>query len=832
MAASSSITTFKYSPAGPPIFEGENYHFWSTQMRTFFISKDLWDLVENSYESPQSQEEYSAWSEARKEKLKEHKMKDAKALYYIQQAITITIAPRIMAATKSKEAWEILKNEFQGSEKAIVAKRQTLWREFDNLMMEEGESFEIFFSRVFTVINQLKGCGGIIPDKRAVEKVLRSLPIKYDRVVAGIKESTNLSTLTLHELMGSLQVDEERMNRFSDQPFEQAFLCSSITTFKYSPAGPPIFEGENYHFWSTQMRTFFISKDLWDLVENSYESPQSQEEYSAWSEARKEKLKEHKMKDAKALYYIQQAITITIAPRIMAATKSKEAWEILKNEFQGWEKAIVAKRQTLWREFDNLMMEEGESIEIFFARVFTVINQLKGCGGIIRDKRAVEKVLRSLPVKYDRVVAGIKESTNLSTLTLHKLMGSLQVDEERVNRFSDQLLEQSFQTKMNMSEKTDGGNKRQNQGSQFQRGQSNRGHGRGGKMHTQRTARDISQSESCCSKNTNHGSMDCSFKKLTRFKNNNHLEKDSGFRKKDEANFSEKGETSNQQCYPYMNSQQEPQDTLDIDSRCSNHMMGNKSSFVSLDDGKFQNIKGKMHTQRTARDISQSESCCKFCKNTNHGSMDCSFKKLTKFKNNNHLEKDSGFRKKDEANFSEKGESSNQQCYPYMNSQQEPQDTLDIDSRCSNHMMGNKSSFVSLDDGKFQNIKGKSTIAVKTKGAMEASTSSEVNFQIPASSRIPLSVPSVVEGESAISGFTSTFQSEESLPLISRPDGLGKLQSVEGMTIQKSFELMDNVKPIQNVVKALATNDELRNAFLKVKEVQEFKQRLKTGDND
>ncbi|GMP42786.1 hypothetical protein CsSME_00012403 [Camellia sinensis var. sinensis] len=717
MAASSSITTFKYSPAGLPIFAGENYQFWSTQMRTFFISEDLWDLVENSYESSQSQEEYSAWSEARKEKLKEHKMKDAKALYYIQQAITKTIFPRIMAATKSKEAWEILKNEFQGSEKAIVAKRQTLWREFDNLMMEEGESIEIFFSRVFTVINQLKGCGGIIRDKRAVEKVLRSLPIKYDRVVAGIKESTNLSTLTLHELMGSLQVDEERMNRFSDQPFEQAFLCSSITTFNYSPAAVPIFEGENYHFWSTQMRTFFISKDLWDLVENSYESLQSQEEYSAWSESRKEKLKEHKMKDAKALYYIQQAITITIAPRIMDATKSKEAWEILKNEFQGSDKAIVAKRQTLWREFDKLMMGEGESIEIFFSRVFTVINQLKGCGGIIRDKRAVEKVLRSLPVKYDCVVAGIKESTNLSTLTLHELMGSLQVDEERVNRYSDQLLEQSFQTKMNMSEKTDGGNKKQNQGSQFQRGQSNRGHGRG----------------------------------------------------------------------------------------------------------------GKMHTQRTARDISQSESCSKFCKNTNHGSMDCSFKKLTKFKNNNHLEKDSGFRKKDEANFSEKGESSNQQCYPDMNSQQEPQDTRDIDSRCSNHMMGNKSSFVSLDDGKFQNIKGKSTIAVKTKGAMEASTSSEVNFQIPASSRIPLSVPSVVEGESAISGFTSTFQSEESLPLISRPDGLGKLQSVEGMTIQKSFELMDNVKPIQNVVKALATNDELRNAFLNVKEVQELKQRLKTG---
>ncbi|CAL5382701.1 unnamed protein product [Camellia sinensis] len=150
MAASSSITTFKYSPAGLPIFEGENHNFWITQMRTLFKSEDLWDLVENSYESSQSQEEYSAWSEARKEKLK-----DAKALYYIQQAITKTIAPKIMAATKSKEAWEILKNEFQGSAKVIVVKLRTLWREFDNLMMKEGESVEIFYSRVFTVIYQL-----------------------------------------------------------------------------------------------------------------------------------------------------------------------------------------------------------------------------------------------------------------------------------------------------------------------------------------------------------------------------------------------------------------------------------------------------------------------------------------------------------------------------------------------------------------------------------------------------------------------------------------------------------------------------------------------------
>ncbi|XP_028092339.1 uncharacterized protein LOC114292553 [Camellia sinensis] len=508
---------------------------------------------------------------------------------------------------------------------------------------------------------------------------------------------------------------------------------SSITTFKYSPAGLPIFEGENYDFWSTQMRTLFILEDLWDLVENSYESPQSQE--SAWPEARKEKLKEHEMKDAKALYYIQQAITKSIAPRIMAATKSKEAWEVLKNEFQGSAKVIDVKLRTLWTEFDNLAMKEGESIQTFFLRVFSIIYQLKACGGIIQDERVVEKVLRSLPIKYNRVMAAIKESTNLSTLSLHELMGSLQVDEKRMNRFSDQPLEQAFQTKMKMSENKDGENEKQNQGNQFQRRQSNRGPGRGGKRYTQQTARGISQSESRCKfcKNTNHGSMDCHFQKCTRCKNPNHLEKDCWFRIKDEANFSEKRESSNQQFYPYMNTQQEAQDTRYIDSRCSNHMTGNNSSFVSLDEG----VKSK----------------------------------------------------------------------------------------------------VKFGDVKVQNIEGKGTIAVQTKGvktAMEASTSSEANFQIPASSCIPLSVPSGDEVDSAISGFTSFLQSDagskvSSLPLISSLDGLGKLQSVEGMTIQKAFELMNRVKPIQNLIKAIATNEEMWNAFININEVQEFVRQLKTG---
>ncbi|KAH7519115.1 hypothetical protein JRO89_XSUnG0132800 [Xanthoceras sorbifolium] len=107
-------------------------------MKTLFISQDLWDLIEDEYEELESTTVLASWSDAKKKEFKENKKKDAKALFFIQQGVSKTIFPRISFASKSKEAWEILKVEFQGSEKVISIKLQTLWKEFDNLLMKEG----------------------------------------------------------------------------------------------------------------------------------------------------------------------------------------------------------------------------------------------------------------------------------------------------------------------------------------------------------------------------------------------------------------------------------------------------------------------------------------------------------------------------------------------------------------------------------------------------------------------------------------------------------------------------------------------------------------------
>ena len=82
-------------------------------MKTLLRSQDLWDLVEHGFVDvlePTIEE---------KERLRETKKNDVKALFVIQQEIHDTILSQIAAAITSKQAWSILPKQFQGDSKVI-----------------------------------------------------------------------------------------------------------------------------------------------------------------------------------------------------------------------------------------------------------------------------------------------------------------------------------------------------------------------------------------------------------------------------------------------------------------------------------------------------------------------------------------------------------------------------------------------------------------------------------------------------------------------------------------------------------------------------------------
>ena len=46
-----------------------------------------------------------------------------------------------------------------------------------------------------------------------IEKILRSMTLKFNYVVCSIEESNDLSTMTIDELQSSLLIHEQRMHR-------------------------------------------------------------------------------------------------------------------------------------------------------------------------------------------------------------------------------------------------------------------------------------------------------------------------------------------------------------------------------------------------------------------------------------------------------------------------------------------------------------------------------------------------------------------------------------------------------------------------------------------
>ena len=88
------------------------------------------------------------------------------------------------------------------------------------MKMKENEILNEFS---FRLVNQMKPYGEEISDKRIVEKLLISLPNKFDPIVAVIEETKDLSLLNVQELFGSLKTYEQRLFWHSEKSIESAF---------------------------------------------------------------------------------------------------------------------------------------------------------------------------------------------------------------------------------------------------------------------------------------------------------------------------------------------------------------------------------------------------------------------------------------------------------------------------------------------------------------------------------------------------------------------------------------------------------------------------------
>ncbi|XP_075083403.1 uncharacterized protein LOC142167144 [Nicotiana tabacum] len=90
-----------------------------------------------------------------------------------------------MACESAKEAWDKLKEEFEGSNRVKSVRGLTLKREFELLKMKDSDSVEEYCSKLMEIVNQIRILGENFPDQKVVEKILVSLPDKQKQNQSG-----------------------------------------------------------------------------------------------------------------------------------------------------------------------------------------------------------------------------------------------------------------------------------------------------------------------------------------------------------------------------------------------------------------------------------------------------------------------------------------------------------------------------------------------------------------------------------------------------------------------------------------------------------------------
>ncbi|KAG6505156.1 hypothetical protein ZIOFF_037506 [Zingiber officinale] len=166
-----------FSSTTPPVFDGENYQAWAVKMSTFMEGSDLWEAVKDDYE----------------------------------------VTPLPDNPTINQIRFHKYHKEGKGEvvplccdEKIRGMKALNLMREFERQQMKENEAVKDFSDRLINLANRIRVLGTDMKDDRIVQKILVSLPERFEATIASPENTKDLSDIRLAELLSALEAQEQR----------------------------------------------------------------------------------------------------------------------------------------------------------------------------------------------------------------------------------------------------------------------------------------------------------------------------------------------------------------------------------------------------------------------------------------------------------------------------------------------------------------------------------------------------------------------------------------------------------------------------------------------
>ena len=216
------------------------------------------------------------------------------------------------------------------------------------------------------------------------------------------------------------------------------------------------------------MEAYLDASDLWEAVEEDYEVGPLPENPTL---AQIKNHKERKHRKSKAKSCLFSAVSPAIFTRIMTLKSAKAIWDFLKQEYEGNEKVKGMQVLNLIREFEMQRMKESETIREYSDRLLSIVNKVRLLGTEFPDTRIVQKILVTVPEKFESTTSSLENSKDLSSISLAELLYALQAQEQRRLMREEGMTEGALQAKLKLNQGHKG-KKKKAQGSSFEQGES------------------------------------------------------------------------------------------------------------------------------------------------------------------------------------------------------------------------------------------------------------------------------------------------------------------------------------------------------------------------
>ena len=160
-------------------------------MRAFLqsLDKKVWQVVEIGWTKPTKA--LVDWDDA---KIKMANF-NSKALNALFSAVTNEEFKKISLTETTKEALTILQTTYEGTKTVKDSKFQRLTTSFEEIKMEEDESFNEFYAKLRDIVNSAFNLGETIPEPKIVRKVLKFLPERFHAKIMAIEESNDIDKI-------------------------------------------------------------------------------------------------------------------------------------------------------------------------------------------------------------------------------------------------------------------------------------------------------------------------------------------------------------------------------------------------------------------------------------------------------------------------------------------------------------------------------------------------------------------------------------------------------------------------------------------------------------